>query len=388
MREVLIDVTRLVDRTLQGRLPTGVDRVNLAYVQHFADRAVALLRYAGRWIVFSCADSARLFAALLAPTGDFAWWVRWLVARNLMRLGDAKRLSGHILFNAGHSGLDHPDYALQIQRRGLTPVFFLHDLIPITHPEYCRAGEAERHQRRLETMLSVGRGLIVNSQATLDAAEDYGKRHGRKLPPHVIAPLAPPDLPAPAAFRPLKAPYFVILGTIEPRKNHLLLLHLWRNLALEQGDSAPWLVIIGQRGWECEQVVDLLERCEVLRKLVIELPRCSDADLSTYLHHAQALLFPSFEEGYGIPLVEALAVGVPVIASGLPVFREIAGEIPDYLDPLDGPGWQRLILDFASPDSERRADQLGRLAGFRAPSWESHFLKIDALLDEIDAHHS
>lgn len=64
--------------------------------------------------------------------------------------------------------------------------------------------------------------------------------------------------------------YFVVLGTIEPRKNHLLLLQVWRQLIEELGLAAPRLVIIGQRGWECEQVVDLLDRCEVLRGVVLE----------------------------------------------------------------------------------------------------------------------
>ena len=87
MEKLLIDVTRLLDRALKGRLPSGVDRVSLAYVRHFAHRAAALIRFAGLWIVLSRADSERLFAALLTPGEGFAWWVRWLVTRNLARSG-------------------------------------------------------------------------------------------------------------------------------------------------------------------------------------------------------------------------------------------------------------------------------------------------------------
>ncbi len=60
-------------------------------------------------------------------------------------------------------------------------------------------------------------------------------------------------------------------------------------------------------------------------------------ELSNWLAHARALLFPSFAEGFGLPVVEALSVGTPVIATDLPAFREAAGSIPEYLDPLDGP---------------------------------------------------
>ncbi len=101
-------------------------------------------------------------------------------------------------------------------------------------------------------------------------------------------------------------------------------------------------------------MVDLLDRCVALKDHVTELPRCDDHELATWLAHAQALLFPSFIEGFGMPLVEALMLGVPVIASDLPVFREIAGDIPCYLDPIDGPGWRRAVLEYMSLQSSAR----------------------------------
>jgi glycosyltransferase involved in cell wall biosynthesis len=143
------------------------------------------------------------------------------------------------------------------------------------------------------------------------------------------------------------------------------------------------LVIIGQRGWECENVEDMLERCGPLRGVVFEHPMCSDAELITYLHHAQALLFPSFAEGYGMPLIEALSLGVPVLASDLPVFEEIAGGVPEYIDPLDGRRWREVIEAYTPADSVPRAAQLSRLKGFRVPDWATHFAKVDALLESL-----
>ena len=143
----------------------------------------------------------------------------------------------------------------------------------------------------------------------------------------------------------------------------------------------PRLVVVGQRGWECENVVDLLERCEPLRGIVIERGACSDAELMTYLRHAQALLFPTFAEGYGMPVAEALALGTPVIASDLDVFREISADVPEYVDPLDGARWMELVADYSRPDSPRRAAQLERMKGFRATTWEQHFGKVDHFLE-------
>ena len=193
---MLIDVTRLADRYLQGRLPTGVDRVSLAYLDHFGEKARALVRFGGRWIELPFSDSQRLFSALLGGQASASSFVRWLVARAYAT--SWRQSPATVLFNTGHSGLDSDDYAIRVRERGLRPVFFLHDLIPISHPEYCRAGEAERHHRRLDTMLSVGRGLVVNSRATLDDLEAYAGARQLALPPCAVAPLAPGSLPAPS----------------------------------------------------------------------------------------------------------------------------------------------------------------------------------------------
>ena len=379
---LLIDVTRLCGRLLEGRLPTGVDRVSLEYVRHFRARAQALVRYRGRWIVLGLPGSARVFDALLRHGPRSAAAIRWTVGRGYA-LGWGRAGAGHLLLNTGHSGLENPAYATRVRKRGLRALFFLHDLIPITHPEYSRSQEAEVHGRRLQTMFAVGSGIVVNSISTRQALVGCAAAGQGEPPPCVVAPLAPISLPAPAQARPIKERYFVAVGTIEPRKNHWMLLHLWRQLAEELGEAAPRLVLIGQRGWECEQVVNLLERCEILRGLVIEKRRCPDAALATWLQHAQALLFPSFVEGFGLPLLEALSQGVPAIASDLAVFREFAGEIPDYLDPLDGSGWKARVLDYAQPDSALRRAQLERMRGFQAPTWENHFATVEGLIERI-----
>jgi len=176
-------------------------------------------------------------------------------------------------------------------------------------------------------------------------------------------------------------PYFVVLGTIEPRKNHLLLLNLWTRLATTMA-TPPRLVVIGARGWENEQVVDMLERSQRLRGLVEEHNRLGDAGVGSLLTEARAVLVPSFAEGFGLPLAEALASGVPVICSEIPVFREIGGDVPDYLDPLDTLAWREAIVDYCLDESPRRAAQMQRLAHWRPPQWSDHFDIVERVLDE------
>jgi glycosyltransferase involved in cell wall biosynthesis len=382
MRDILIDITRLVGRKLDGLLPTGVDRVSLAYIAHYQHNAQAIVRFWGRSLVFSREDSTTLFSVLLDASAFNPISVKWLVSRALLS-PTKQTVSGSFLFNTGHSGLEKPEYAAQLTRQDVNPIFFVHDLIPISHPEYCREGELAKHLVRMNTVLDIGAGVICNSEFTQDALTTYALKKNQPMPPTVTALLAPAHLPKPDNVRLESAPYFVMLSTIEGRKNHWMMLQVWRKLVELFGVSAPKLVLIGRRGWECENTFNLLDRSLDLKSHVIELPGCSDEALSTWLSHAQALLFPSFVEGYGMPLVEALDNGIPAIASDLSVFKEIAGNVPEYLDPLDGPGWVQQIVDYSQNNSPRRLAQLERMRRYTAPSWSTHFKIVDAFLERL-----
>jgi glycosyltransferase involved in cell wall biosynthesis len=383
---VLIDVTRLLNRALAGRLPTGVDRVGLAYLHHFGHRARMVMRIGGQWFFLNQSDSEGLRAWLLTDAPEKPMHAYWKLLRGCMkRPGEGVRSS--LFFNTGHSGLERSDYGKYIVKYNLKPVFFLHDLIPLQYPEYCRPVEADKHEHRLRLMLSLGQGIIVNSRSTLLALREYAASRHVSLPPCAVAPLAPGlthPLEGDARITPLlDVPYFVMVGTIEPRKNHLLILNLWRELAQELGEGCPRLVLTGQRGWECEQVVDMLERCPALKPVLIQKTACSDSEMKQWLIGARALLFPSFAEGFGMPLVEALLLRVPVLASRLEVFEEIAGSIPDYMHPLDAVSWKRVVLDYTQDASMGRRAQLLRMEGYAPPDWHAHFNVVEEFIERL-----
>jgi glycosyltransferase involved in cell wall biosynthesis len=180
-------------------------------------------------------------------------------------------------------------------------------------------------------------------------------------------------------------PYFVCLGTIEARKNHLLLLNLWRDFVARNGGRTPGLVLIGRRGWEIENTIDMLDRCPALRGYVREHSTAPDAQATQLLKNARALLLPAYAEGFGFPLIEALACGTPVLCSDIPALRELGGAIPEYFDPLDGAAWRAAIVEYAADPSPRRDAQLQRLALWRPPRWADHFAAVEALVAELTA---
>ena len=225
-------------------------------------------------------------------------------------------------------------------------VFFIHDLLPLEAPEFFRPAERPRHLRRLKTLARYGAGAIVSTELSREALLGRLKAMGRADMPVLVA--APPVDPAFARARVSSPqasgpPYFMMVGTIEPRKNHLMILHVWRDLVEAFGEQAPRLLLSGERGWENEQVMDLIERCPALRSHVILASGLNTPALRQLLVGARALLAPSLGEGYGLPVAEGLAAGVTVIASDIPVFREITRGRATLVDPIDGPGWKAAV---------------------------------------------
>ncbi|WP_412022432.1 glycosyltransferase family 4 protein [Burkholderia cepacia] len=383
--QIYLDITRLYRRLLGNKRPTGVDRVSLAYIAHYGDNARAVLSENGFYIILSQKDSASAFESLLTQTPPKLGRLGLVIARSIATLPFVARPAAGVLLHTAHSGVESARYFGSLSKHGIGVAFMVHDLIPLTHAEYARAGTPAVHARRIDTALAHATGIIANSHATRASLDEYAARTSQSTPPVATAHLAPAITDrGEVGPSPIPSPYFVMLGTIEPRKNHWLMLQVWRRLVEQQGADAPKLVIVGRRGWECENVIDMLERCAELRNVVIEKGDCTDAELYGLLKHARALLFPSFAEGYGMPLAEALALNVPVLASDLPVFREIAGDIPDYLDPLDGPGWLAQIQHYAAQPSNARDTQLARIPTFREPTWTQHFETVDAFLRTLN----
>jgi glycosyltransferase involved in cell wall biosynthesis len=180
-----------------------------------------------------------------------------------------------------------------------------------------------------------------------------------------------------------KHDYFVICGAIEPRKNHLLLLNVWREFVRQRGDSAPRLVVAGSPIWGVAPLLRELERCEPLQGQVIFARGLSSPALRRLVAHAKALLMPSFAEGFGLPVIEALVVGTPVIASDLPAHQEMADDLAVYRDPTDESGWLKYICIFADGNG-RAAEIRKRVSPYQPPTCRESFIRIERFLQTFE----
>lgn len=422
-RPLAFDITHLVSR-LPVPHPSGIDKVDMAYARHFAangcaaavhygltsphihpGRAVAeVLRTAtqGRWAGTGLDNDpayARLYAWLTGhapprergpaelpqprPRGD-VWTRRAALVRWRLKPGNADLPRNALYLNVAQHGFEVPRFFAWLDGRpDVLPVFLVHDLLPLDYPEYFRPGYKRLFTRRVDTIVRHARAIVTTSRAVGERiGEEYRLRGRPMVPLHVEplpSPLAAQSITATADPELRRTPYFVVLGTIEPRKNHLLLLNVWRRMAEEMAQP-PKLVIAGTRGWENEQVWDVLDRSTIVRPHLQECSGLADPALVRILANARALLMPSFAEGYGLPVVEALSLAAPVIASDIPVFREIAHGRAVYRHPLDGPGWRQAIEAFAADSHPLATEARTAAAAFAPPNWPGYFAGIDAFL--------
>ena len=400
---IVLDVSRLI--ACAGRVtPSGIERVELAYARYLiagaTPRCFARITRWGRLAPLPLPAVERYVEAL-AALWRFGSSVRRRGALRLaalrLRLGrrPSPRISSTEPFGAttklvyllvSHHHLEKRAVIARLKRRhSMSFVCLVHDLIPIEFPEYARPGQNLQHQRRIETVAALADAVVVPSAATAATLRPW-IHGGRRDVPIIVAPfgIEPPAIEAAERAVPEGA-YFVCLGTIEARKNHLLLLNLWRDFVARTGDRTPGLVLIGRRGWEIENTIDMLDRCPALRGHVWEQSSAPDAQATQLLKNARALLLPAHAEGFGFPLIEALACGTPVLCSDIPALRELGGDIPEYFDPLDGAAWRAAIMNYAADPSARRDAQLQRLALWRPPRWADHFAAVEALVAPLTA---
>ncbi len=395
--EIILDLSRLLSRALHA-MPTGIDRVELVYARQLLAQVPDRLRFAavnpfGFYGRLPTATALRFLdetearwasREALSKPALYAHALHNLIRLRPRRVPPPAPGVRRYYVQASPHHLDRPEAVrtkLRVERARF--VCLVHDLIPIEYPEYARPNGAATHKRRITTMAELGDGLIANSQATADSMVRF--MAGTTPPPIRVAHLGADPLADDGSAPPLPGPYFVMLSTIEPRKNHLLLLNAWRRMVETLGpERTPHLAIVGRRGWENENVVDMIERCEAIRGHVHEMAGLPDRAVGALLRQARALLLPSFAEGFGMPVTEALLAGTPVICSDLPALREAGGDVPEFLDPLDGPGWIDAILNLATEGSPARERQLERMQGWTPPGWRAHIAAVLDLIRELD----
>jgi glycosyltransferase involved in cell wall biosynthesis len=172
--------------------------------------------------------------------------------------------------------------------------------------------------------------------------------------------------------------YVLMVGTLEPRKNHLNVLE-----AIARGGRSdlPPLVIVGRKGWEWRAIVDAAQPLVDSGRVII-LDYVDDQTLPSLYAGAMVSLYPSWYEGFGLPVLESLAAGIPIVASDIPSSREVAGDLACYCDPSD-PATIIAAIERALASAQRDALRIGaRKARAASFSWDKSADLLASILRE------
>ena len=395
----ILDITRLVSRA-HLKFDTGIDRVERAFISDCLERfdhSLFLARI-GRSFVILDAEGMQSFLAAEAkniwrkPSGKDRF--RYKLPARQRQVRTTVRALGQVFSglgaltnglkkmnlqtfdytNVGHTNLD-ATFLSRLRAAGCFQIaVFVHDVIPLDFPELCRPDTVPRFQKNIKSISKNCDKIYCNSNYTSDRLTHHLNSIG-PVPPIRVSYLG--DLnsenKATKTTRINGRPSFVCLGTIEPRKNLAFLLEIWSELAKRMdATKMPNLLVIGKRGWEDQITFSRLDSAKA-QGYVYEFNDLDDDEVKAHLMGSQAMVFPSKVEGYGLPIQEALLLDLPVIASDIPVFRELYQDMITLLDIDDVQIWVSFLIqcisDYESSNLLYKNDNFS----FKTITWNSFF---------------
>jgi alpha-1,2-rhamnosyltransferase len=235
-----------------------------------------------------------------------------------------------------------------------TVIYMIHDLIPLRYPQFCEKKGCEHFLKWLHMTFECADAYICVSKTTQKDLQQYMVEHhidpgnyfidtiqlGANIPTtdqlnlHIRQSIQ--DI-----FKTHKSVYLIV-STIEPRKNHQYLLDTFEKLWAQHMDVT--LLIAGKKGWMVNDLIDRIEHHHEFGSRLLMLNDANDKEILYCYTHAKAFLFPSFIEGFGLPIIESLSNGLPVLASNTAIHQEVGGNEALYFDISDPKSLSSLII--------------------------------------------
>lgn len=182
-------------------------------------------------------------------------------------------------------------------------------------------------------------------------------------------------------------PFILCPGTVEARKNHVLLYYTYK-LAKSRNVSVPKLIIVGRSGYRTENIIDIIRDDPDVNKDIFILTNVNDNELSWLYKKCKFTIYPSFYEGWGLPIAESVVQGIPCICSNTSSMTEVAPGIPDYFNPSSPEECLVKIVEYQNPKVFKQAQARTKL--YRPTSWDYSFdqiinsLKVNGIYSKID----
>jgi glycosyltransferase involved in cell wall biosynthesis len=302
---------------------------------------------------------------------------------------------GDILLVLGSTWF-HPFYAEMIaavrDRFGLRVAALFYDVIPLLRPEWCDRNLVARFRRWAASLLPLVDIPLAISQATAQDLTRFADRNAVALRQTPVA------IPIGTGFSgavsqavsdrvrtdrlPPPRSYVLIVSTIEARKNHVLLFRIWRRLLDElPSDRVPTLVFAGKVGWLVDDLMQQLRNTDQLDGHIRLVEDPQDGELAELYRGCLFTVFPSFYEGWGLPVTESLGFGRPCVISNASALPEAGGTLARYFDPENGGEAYRAIRRAIEDHDGTEAWAERIRAEFRPVSWDESARAILRFID-------
>jgi len=175
--------------------------------------------------------------------------------------------------------------------------------------------------------------------------------------------------------------FLLCVGTIEARKNHTCLYYAYK-LAAEKGIDLPSVVIVGRKGWQADDIYEVMTTDPDMKDKFIFLHNASDTELTWLYSSAAFSVYPSFYEGWGLPVAESLLSGVPAVASNSSSIPEIAGDLVKYFSPNS----PEELLGQLQKMTNKKTQTASRQAiknRYKATSWDQSYEEVLSSLTQL-----
>jgi glycosyltransferase involved in cell wall biosynthesis len=265
-----------------------------------------------------------------------------------------------------------------LKNSGVIIGILIHDIIPITDPEYFEARDNQVFAKAVVEALTFA-DFVVTSSAYNKACLDMYRatRNLKPLSVHIVPlaherskSVAPESEISDVVAGVIDTEYVLCVGTIEIRKNSTYLFNIWKLMVQSGRVNIPTLVFAGGRGWLVRDFIEQLKACNYLGGRIVVLHNVTDAELDQLYQNCLLTMFPSFAEGWGLPVGESLAYGKVSICAAAGGIPEVGGVLADYVDPYNARGGLEQLLRYLDDPELRRRREREIANNFKPRSWQ------------------
>jgi len=366
--KICIDVTEMLKTNYISGIQRVVKEITIRWIEKKIE--VMLLSYDLEKKTFHIVDNIKYYNFYTGRSED-----KMLLSCTEMHFSDFNR--EYIFFDLD-SVWNHPlkrSYLYPILKKQQTKiVVHIYDTIPVTEPQFCHEVTVVNFMECLGAQLKHADLIIANAQATVNSMKNIiGHTDVKKLNVKVVklgCDLKNGNFNKPyrdlIAKIPRKGKYVLMVGTIEPRKNHAYVLNAFEKVLFQEGIS---LVLAGRVGWNVEGLMKRIREHPEYEKRLYLIEDASDEEIVYLYNHALAVAFPSYNEGFGLPVIEAMNHGALVLAADIPVLREVGGERCRYFSLENTDEFINLVSLYCENEAFYHKEK-EKISCFHAQTWD------------------